>query len=350
MATKKPSRPNINFDGAYDDLTTSAQVVADSRFNVAKGVLELQPNALAVPHEKTQETSNNSQIRSDELVEGQIYELPLQRFTRSENNARVFYSADELDATAISLKTQGQDVPVIGYVRDNKVILVDGGKRFQAATSAGLETLRVEIGPAPASEAEEYEKSRRVNVTRSTQTAIDDAIRWNDLLKRKVYETHEHLAERNNVGRSLVTRTVQLVAIPEMILRKMNGNEKTRSLSTAYEIYRIYERLKDSPDVAAQIAEEVIDEICKESMNRNDAKALIDARLDPKLKIKRTRETPSSSELRFGQAIGTLKIFPAKKKLDLSFTNLEEAQIGRLKDMIEKMLSEQLELYGGAPG
>ena len=344
VSTVKSPKPKIDLSNAYADLTTSAQQTADNRFSVAKGVLDSQPHGLAVPRSPAPEIAAPTISESNELVQGQTYTLPLSRFVRSENNARVFYAPEELDETALSLTDNGQEVPVIGYVRDTKVVLVDGGKRFQAATRAGRESLRVEICAPPTSEANEYEQSRRVNVTRSTQTAIDDAVRWNSLLHRKVYQTHEELAQRNGVSRSTVTKTVQLVAIPERTLRKMNTHEKTRSLSTAYEIYGIFERLKDSPENAIAIAEEVIDEIWRESLNRNDAKTLIDARLDPRTNEKRTRETPSSTELKFGKAKGVLKIFPAKRKLDLTFTDLEPQQSETLKQLIEQMLVGQLGL------
>ena len=341
MAKKK-----FDLDAAFDELADAAETFTDNRFSHAADVLASEPNGLAAHTGRVQSANSEGKAPSmeQELVEGQTYALPLYRFSRSENNARHFYSPEELDDTATSLREKGQDVPVIGYLKDTKIVLVDGGKRLQAATSAGIETLKVQIRSRPESDAEEYEQSRRVNISRSTQTPIDDAIKWNELLKRGVYATHDELGERNGVDRSMVTRTLALNAVPDRILRMMNMHEKTRSLSTAYEICRIFTKLKDDPEKASQIAEEVIEEIRKEALNRNDAKTLIDGRLEPPEKAKRTRETPSSTDVKFGEAKGVLKVFPAKKKLDLSFTGLELDQINQLKELIEQMLTGQISL------
>lgn len=105
--------------------------------------LEQMPAAPTVP----QMSEPSAQKQVSEYVVGQVYPVPLYRLARSENNARIFYSSEEIDETSKSLVSKGQEVPAIGYVRAGKVVLVDGQKRSQAATSAGIETLDVLIDP-----------------------------------------------------------------------------------------------------------------------------------------------------------------------------------------------------------
>ncbi|UUZ66189.1 hypothetical protein LP417_34715 (plasmid) [Polaromonas sp. P1-6] len=65
---------------------------------------------------------------AESYIVGQTYAVPLFKLQKSENNARYFYRADELDEMTTSLQKSGQDVPAIGYLKDGRVVLVDGQK------------------------------------------------------------------------------------------------------------------------------------------------------------------------------------------------------------------------------
>lgn len=273
---------------------------------------------------------------------GQSYKVPLYQLQKSENNARVFYSAEELDEMSKSLSEKGQDIPAIGYLKEGRVIVIDGQKRFQAATNAGISTLTVLIVEPPADEGAEYEESRRINLYRSTQTALDDAVRWQSLMKKGVYTSQDELADRLGVSKSNISKTLGITRIPERLLRMMSDHPQTRAMSIAYEISNIFsaQGFDDSPEKAANLAQEVIEETIKKDLGRNQVKSLIDSRLQgPKSRVR-----GMSAVIAYGDSKGTLKIFPARGQIDLSFKGLPEHKVDELRTRIEQMLAGQLSI------
>lgn len=275
-------------------------------------------------------------------VVGQNYNVPLFVLQKSENNARVFYSAEELDEMSKSLKDEGQDIPAIGYVKNGRIILVDGQKRFQAATNAGLPTLKVLIAPTPASESEEYEESRRINLHRSAQTALDDAVRWKSMLAKGIYKDPEDLSDRLGLTKGTVSKVLGLNRIPDRLLRMMSDHPQTRALTIAYEISVIFNAAKftTAPEQAEYLAQEVIEETAKRELNREQVQFLIRSKIEgPK-----TRTRGESHVVKYGETRGTLKVFPARGQLDLTFRNLAHEKVEELRERIEQMLAGQLSI------
>lgn len=276
----------------------------------------------------------------NDLQVGVVYDVPLNVLQRSEFNARVFYSTEELDEMSKSLLAKGQDVPAVGYLKNGRITLVDGQKRYQAATNASLPTLKVLITQAPANECEEYEESRRINLTRSSQTALDDAVRWKAMIDKGTYASQSELALKLNVSEGNVSKTISITAIPERLLRMMSDHPQTRTLSIAYEVSRIFSapKFKETPDDAAYLAQEVIDEIKKKDMGRNQVKSLIDSKLEGPKQRMRAEAMP----VKYGEVKGTLKVFPSRGQLELSFSGLPEDKVNELKERVEQMLAGHL--------
>lgn len=276
----------------------------------------------------------------NDLQVGVVYDVPLNILQRSEFNARVFYSTEELDEMSKSLLSKGQDVPAVGYLKNGRITLVDGQKRYQAATNASLPTLKVLIAQAPANECEEYEESRRINLTRSSQTALDDAVRWKSMIDKGTYASQSELALKLNVSEGNVSKTISITAIPERLLRMMSDHAQTRTLSIAYEVSRIFSaaKFKEAPDDAAYLAQEVIDEIKKKDMGRNQVKSLIDSKLEGPKQRMRAEAMP----VKYGEVKGTLKVFPSRGQLELSFSGLPEDKVNELKERVEQMLAGHL--------
>ena len=273
-------------------------------------------------------------------VVGRTYDIPLHKLQKSENNARVFYSNEDLDGMSKSLLEKGQDVAANGYVLKDKVVLVDGQKRFQSSTSAGLPTLKVMIIETPADDKEEYEASRRINIERSAQTALDDAIRWKSLLEKGVYKSQVELASRMGTDESVVSRILKINRIPERILRNMSAHPQVQPWTIAYEISNIFAdpQFVDKPNEAATLCEDVIAQVIKDDMSRPQVTALINS----KLKGPQTRDRAESSSVKYGDTKGTLKVFPSRGQIDLSFKGLPEGKVEELRIRIEQMLSGQL--------
>lgn len=270
------------------------------------------------------------------FVVGQTYPVHLSLLVKSENNARFFYKAAEIDETATSLATNGQKLPLLGYVRDGKVVVFDGQKRIKSSTSSGLPTLDVMIKAAPVNSRDEYEDSRRVNLERSAQTALDDAVQWQKMLANGDYESNQEIAKRLKVSESTVSKTLGINRIPERLLLNMSGHPSTSALSIAYEISNIFghPKFKDDQEAATILAEAIIEETIKNDLSRKQVTALISGRLlGPK-----TRVRAESTPVKYGHDKGTLKVFPSRGELDLSFKGLSAARVEELRTRIEQML------------
>jgi len=274
---------------------------------------------------------------------GQNYKLPLQMFQRSENNARVFYLPSELDEMSRSLQKQGQDYPTLGYLKDGKIVLTDGQKRFQAAANGGLFELEVKIIATPATEADEYEASRRVNIERSAQTGLDDAFKWRSLMERGVYKSQEELAERLELKKEKVSKILGITRIPERLVRQMLDHRQTSSWTIAYLVSTIFDpkRIEEQGvDSIENLAQEVVDEIIKKDLNKSQVEALV----SKKIQGPKKRSQPETMPVKFGDFKGEIKTFPNRGQLDMTFRGLPEDKISLLRETLEKVLAGQFPL------
>ena len=150
---------------------------------------------------------------------GQVYDVPVEMIKSNPVNPRALYTTDAVDTMATSLKESGQKISATGFVDDaGRVVLIEGETRLRGARAAGLPTLRVEIKKKPDSERALYEEARAANVERRDQTPLDDALKWRELLDRKVYPTQSALAKALGVGEDDVSRILSLAKLPHRIV------------------------------------------------------------------------------------------------------------------------------------
>jgi ParB family chromosome partitioning protein len=206
-------------------------------------------------------------------------------------------------------------------------------------TIASLPTLKVTIDPPPKDERSEYEQSRRINLIRSSQTAIDDAVRWKGLLDDLIYSSQVELAEALGLKAPQVSKILKINDIPEKLLKIMIEHPSTRTASNAYQISQIFrsEKFANSPEEAEVLAEEIIESIKNERTSKDNVEALIKSKMEgPKQRVRGEVES-----IRFGDVKGTLKVFPSRGQIDLSFRDLPEARVALLKQKIEQMLRSE---------
>lgn len=271
---------------------------------------------------------------------GQIVDVALQSIDVHELNARVYYSTNDIDAMALSLSRNGQNVPARGYVDVGRVVLIDGQKRLRAARAGGLPTLRVEICQKPASPLEVYFESRRINVERSTQTVLDDALRFSKLIGDRLVPSQAALAEELSISESALSKVLAINAIPERIRLLMKDRPHTCGQTIAYAVAQIFTSGRDlvgDVDKLEQIAAEVVTEIAEKELPSKQAQALIASRIAGP----RKRTTPTSENLRYGSAKGILKMFPTKGEISLHVKDLTPEQVQELSENIKSFFSEK---------
>lgn len=296
----------------------------------------------------TAETSHNSNIKNsahehldpdssvNTLAPGQFVKLPVAKLKRSPFNARVFYSQDEIDETADSIRLSGQEVPAIGYVEGDFVVIMDGGKRLNACIAGNISTLDVKIIERPHNASEEYLRSREVNVRRSMQTCFDDAVRWRELLDKGVFSTAESLGQAIKSNESTVSKTLALNKIPHVLQRMMTDHAQTSALTIAYEVSQLFGAGQDADELeqAEKLAEEIIQQIQKCDLSRSQVIDLIKS----KKAAKKYRVRGETTPVTFMGNKGHIKVTPQRGEIELKIKGLDENSLANLREQIQSIL------------
>lgn len=289
------------------------------------------------PHQPTFAPNQMAQQQPHALPQGaatgQTIAVPVASIRESQMNARVYYSTQEVDEMADSLQKHGQLVPAKGYLEADFVVLVDGQKRLRGARAGGIETLRIELCEKPANEKEHWLASRRINKERSSQTFLDDSIRFKALIAQGLYSSQAELGTDVELSQSMVARVLALTEIPEKLQRRLKDTHIPGSLDALYAISQIFIQMgrAGKGDDAEPLAAEIIDLVVKEDLSGNQTVALVASRLSgPK-----TRARNEIRHISVGSAKATIKSNPAKGRLDFSIKGLTEADVEALRLKIE---------------
>jgi hypothetical protein len=87
----------------------------------------------------------NSSVDLALLEVGQVALVAINLIGENRYNARVFYLASDIDATAVSMQKNAQLAIATGWVDGERLLLKDGQKRARSARAGALPYLKVEI-------------------------------------------------------------------------------------------------------------------------------------------------------------------------------------------------------------
>lgn len=135
--------------------------------------------------------------------------VPVAAIDPNPHNARRIYRPERVSELAASIGAHGQDVPGIATLRDGRYILAAGHYRWRAIKVLGLRTMDLMIHDN-LSDKDLFAYSYRENAEREGQTALDNALCWDELLKAGLYSSETELAEVT--GMSLPTSTRHCVS------------------------------------------------------------------------------------------------------------------------------------------
>lgn len=267
---------------------------------------------------------------------GVVYEIPLSEIRENNLNARAYYTGIGVDQIGQSMLVNGQEVPARGYVEQQHVILIDGQKRWRGANAVGIKTLRVEICDKPESEREAYLESRRINLERSEQTALDDAVRFKYLIDNNVFPGQVELGAAIGIDQSAVSKILSINMIPDRVKRRMQDYPQLAQLRVACAIAQIYRPTDPqmNADAAYALADSVIDDIIRSEMSARQVEDLVKSRLAAPKKKNR-------SEIRNYEFAGktvTVKVLASQGKLDLTVKGLQADKLEQLHQKIQEVL------------
>lgn len=312
MVSFKKKTVSLERVAEVEIAAASAPIVGDPRI----GAVSI---SASLPSPITSAQSNHLGSRQDgstfiKYEVGKVYEIPLNFIKSNPYNPRAIYTASAVDEMAASLKMTGQRIAATAYVSDQgDPILIEGETRLRGARAAELPTLRVEIRPRPASDRELYEEARAANVERREQTPLDDAIRWKELLAKKIYPTQVALSKAMKVGEDYVSRTLSLATLPNRVVHACAEHPNLMHL-------RMLNAIREFLEVTASEEEtiELIFEVAKTGMGYRDV--LARRKAAAKGPIKRPRA--SREILQFKGAKGEFKTFEEDGRVELVFKGL----------------------------
>lgn len=303
---------------AVQDAASTAPIVGDPRM-----APELRKNEPA----KTADLGSSQDVVRYEV--GKLYDVPVAQIRSNPFNPRVVYTTSAVADMAASLASRGQSTAAIGFSdADGQITLIEGETRLRGARAAGLATLRIEVRPKPASDRELYEAARAANVERSDQTPLDDAIKWKDLLAKKIYQSQVALAKALGIGEDQVSRTLSLAQLPSKVIHSVAEHPDLLSLKMLNAMREFWEVRGEDETL------ELILEAAKAGMGYRDVVARRKAA--NKGPIKRPRST--REQVTFRGAQGEFKSFEEGGRIELKLKGLEP-------DVAEEIAAKILALF-----
>ncbi|RQT22112.1 ParB/RepB/Spo0J family partition protein [Burkholderia contaminans] len=302
MATFRKKVVAADRVAAVEDAASAAPIVGDPR---------MAPAAVASALPKGGDLGSSQDLAKYEV--GQVYDVPIGKIKSNPFNPRVVYTASAVSEMAASLVARGQGMSAIGYANgDGEVVLIEGETRLRGARAAGLSTLRLEIRPKPESDRELYEQARAANVERRDQSPLDDAIKWKELIAKKIYPTQTALAKALNLGEDHVSRTMSLAQLPSKVVHTVAEYPELLSLKMLNAIREFWE-VKGEEETLDLVAE-----ASKNGMGYRDVAARRKAAA--KGTVKRPRST--REQLTFRGAKGEFKSFEEDGRIELKLKGL----------------------------
>ena len=319
---------------AVENAAASAPIVGDPRVGASPQITNVSAsNALSASDSVQNLGSIQDSTAAVSCYQvGTIYEIPLGLLKSNPFNPRAVYTNSAIDDMATSLLTTGQRISATAYIDEiGQPILIEGETRLRGARAAGLPSLRIEIRPRPESDRELYEEARAANVERREQTALDDAIRWRELLAKKIYPTQVSLAKAMKLGEDHVSRTLSLANLPTRIVHACAEHPSLLTHQMLNAI-REYWEVKASEDETIELVFEVV----KTGMGYRDVVAR------RKAAAKGTVRRPRSSreEIVFKGAKGEFKTFEEDGRIELVLKGLTSEESIEVAKKIKELFLE----------
>ena len=313
---------------AVESATVGVPIIGDVRMPTADllQTVETAPPAVEIAR------LGSSQDRPPASVHysvGSIHEVPVGLVKSNPFNPRAVYTSTAVDAMSESLKTTGQRISATAYLDEHGgVTLIEGETRLRGARSAGLPTLRIEFRPRPTSDRSLYEEARAANVERRDQTPLDDAIKWKELLGKKVYPTQVALSKALNLSEDHVSRTLALANLSNRVIHAVAENPELLTHKMLNAIREYWEILGDESTL------ELILEVAKNGLGYRDVTSRRKAA--EKGPVKRPRST--REVLRYRGAKGELKTFEEEGRMEFTLKGLTP-------EVAQELTAKLLELF-----
>lgn len=291
-----------------------------------------ESSALALAASEPAGTVADATLATDSTREyqiGLVYDIPISLINSNPVGPRLVYTPGEVDDMAMKLRRDGQRQSATAYVDSaGKIILIDGETRLRASRQISATTLRVEIKAAPKDERALYQDARSANSDRREQSPLDDAIRWKDLLDRKIYESQVDIAKSLGYGEDTVSRTLSLSVLPMRVVHIISDYPDILTLRMLTAL-REYFAVKGEDETI-----ELVYKVAKTGMGYREVSALRKTASQPPAKRPRSLKEPFT----YQGTRGELRIFEENGRVELSITGLAGDALTGLHERLKAAL------------
>ena len=254
-------------------------------------------------------------------------EVAIVNISPNPRQPRRFFDESAMAELVSSIKSIGiLQPPVVRKVAENKYELIMGERRFRAAKLAGLTSIPVIIRQTPDNEL--LREALIENIHRSQLNPLEEGAAYAQLLS-DFGCTHDELALKLGRSRPLISNTIRLLNLPEMVQRKVAAGV----ISAGHA--RALLGLTEASDI-----EKLASRIIAEGLSVRATEEAI-ATLKPASKsVKRTTKGVSAAGLAAAELLGdyldtrvTVQAGKDKGKIVIEYSGNEDLQ--RIVDLIE---------------
>lgn len=260
---------------------------------------------------------------------GRVYDVPLGSINSNPEGPRTLYPNAEVEDMIEKLRADGQREAATGFVDANgRITLIDGETRFRSSKHLSWPTLRIEIKDKPKDELELYEQAYSANNDRRTQSPLDDALRWKDLIDRKKYKNQAEISRRLRKSEAEVSRVIQLASLPLKIIKAISEHADLVNI-------KMLTALREFHDVRGeQETLELVYEAATRGLGYREVEARRKAAANP---IKRPRSV--KEPFTFKGIRGELRVFGDEGRVELAIKGLAADDVDALQEKLKAALA-----------
>ena len=179
----------------------------------------------------------------------QIQYVALEKITTA-LQVREHFDEESLQGLAESLKEVGQLQPIRVRKGGDKLVIVDGERRFRAARKAGLAQLAIIIEDKEIGEGAVIQRQLIANCQRDDLTPMEKARGIGSLMEETGWNASE-VASKLGMSNAMVSRLLALLALPQSIQEQIVAGNI--GASAAIELAKVQDPAKQQ-DLASQVA------------------------------------------------------------------------------------------------
>lgn len=274
-------------------------------------------------------------------VPGAVVSVPFHLIDLNPVGPRQIYRSEEIDKIAQTLP-DGQDDAAHGFVKGERVVLIDGGTRYRSAKVSGVGFLDVKFEEAPSTGLDLYLRARRYNDQRSQPSVIDHALSLQLLLETNAVATSRDLVEKvpdlNGKGRmaeAQVSVYLRIARMPRHVLERMSESPVTSQLTVLYAISEIFPKDMKPTSEQIDLSMQLIEEIRAKDLTKKQVQELVKSRLTNERKQRvRSIQQPIS----YGNCKGHIKVFSKRGQIDLSLKGVKEENLPLLQKELQLLV------------